>query len=62
MISQAYKTLYMGMWARDFDLFYDDILQAKERGAEVVAVLYGRAERNRQGILSPDGEHGVRGQ
>ncbi len=45
MIAQADKTLYMEMWAQDYELFYDDILEAKERGAEVVAVLYGRAEK-----------------
>ncbi len=45
MIVQAEKNLYLEMWVEDYDLFYDDILQAKERGAGVVAVLYGRTER-----------------
>lgn len=45
MIMQAQENIYLEMWAQDYDIFFDDILQAKERGAYVVAVLYGRAKR-----------------
>ncbi|HQA48916.1 MAG TPA: TrmB family transcriptional regulator, partial [Bacillota bacterium] len=45
MIAQADRTLHMEMWAQDYDFFYEDILQAKERGAEVVTVLYGKTEK-----------------
>jgi sugar-specific transcriptional regulator TrmB len=43
MIEQAKENIHLEMWAQDYDLFYDDILRAKERGVDVVAVLYGRA-------------------
>ena len=45
MIAQAEKNLDLEMWAEDYDLFYDDILKANKRGADVVAVLYGKIKR-----------------
>ncbi len=45
MIAKAEKHLYMEMWVQDYELFYDDILQASDRGTDVVAVLYGRAKK-----------------
>ncbi len=45
MIVQAEKNIFLEMWAQDYHMFYDDILQARERGADVVAVLYGRIEK-----------------
>jgi sugar-specific transcriptional regulator TrmB len=45
MIAQVEKNLDLEMWAQDYDLFHDDILKANKRGADIVAVLYGRTER-----------------
>ena len=45
MIAQVEKNLDLEMWAQDYDLFYDDILKANKRGADIVAVLYGKTEK-----------------
>jgi sugar-specific transcriptional regulator TrmB len=45
IIAQTKSNLCMEIWAEEYSFFYDDILKAKESGADVVAVLYGRTEK-----------------
>lgn len=45
MIAQTKKNLYLEMWVEDYELFYEDILQAEKRGADVVTVLYGSTKK-----------------
>ncbi|RKD31447.1 TrmB family transcriptional regulator [Thermohalobacter berrensis] len=45
IIDEAKKSLYFEMWNYEFDFFYEDIYKAKERGVNIVTVLYGKSER-----------------
>lgn len=41
MIKNATKSIYLDIWAEDYEILYDDLLEAYNRGVDVVSVVYG---------------------
>jgi HTH-type transcriptional regulator, sugar sensing transcriptional regulator len=41
MIQNADKSIYLDIWAEDYELLYGDLLAAKNRGIAIVCVAYG---------------------
>ncbi len=50
IINNAKKSLYLEMWNYEFDFFYKQLLDAKERGVNIVTILYGKP-KNEVGIV-----------
>ncbi|WPC40897.1 TrmB family transcriptional regulator [Clostridium sp. JS66] len=44
MIRNAKKSIYLDIWANNYKLFYNDLLEAKDRGVNIVCVAYGNIE------------------
>ena len=42
MIENAKGSIYLDIWADDYEFIYEDLLAAYNRGVEVVSVVYGR--------------------
>lgn len=45
MIKGAQKSIYMSVWAEDYNYLYKELLAASKKGIEIVAVLYGEPEK-----------------
>lgn len=42
MIDNAKKSIYLDIWAEDYEIFYDDLLKAHNKGVEIITVIYGQ--------------------
>jgi sugar-specific transcriptional regulator TrmB len=42
MIQNAERSIYLDIWAENYDFIYEDLLAAYNRGVEIVSVIYGK--------------------
>lgn len=45
MIKGSKKSIYLAVWAEDYNYLYKELLSASKRGIEIVSVLYGEPEK-----------------
>ncbi|MTI66630.1 MAG: TrmB family transcriptional regulator [Firmicutes bacterium] len=45
MINKAKESLYLELWTDEYNKFFDEILEANERGVYIVIVLYGKTDK-----------------
>ncbi|WP_196593914.1 TrmB family transcriptional regulator [Pectinatus sottacetonis] len=41
MVQRATESLYLDIWAEDYEKLYDDLFAAQKRGVKIVCVVYG---------------------
>lgn len=44
MIYNTKKSIYLDIWAEDYEALYDDLLTAHNKGVKIVSVIYGKVK------------------